>query len=194
MGNSTQTVGGGAAKKPAADFANMLDQILQGGNVTAALGRLLGGDTSAGINAIRDMQNQSKTEDLGTLTAAGGLNTSSRSGTTQAAKSLYLARRAPQDVMQIEDFMDKRQLAALGLLLPAFGQALGLGTPQAQTIQKPSFGKGLLDTATGLATSVASIAPVFSKGGPAAPSDVAGTGPNGWGGSAQYFDPNNPWG
>lgn len=195
MGMETKTVGGGAARKPAANFLNFLNAHI-GGNagIQQAFERLIGGDTSAGVGAIRTEQERSKKTDTGLLNAQFGVNTSSRSGVNAAATSDYLARRAPQDTLQIEDYMDKRQIAALQMLLPLFGQAVGLGTPQAQTIQQKSALGQAFDTGIGLAKTGAALA----SGNPglallgSGPKSVSGTGPagTGWGGNAA---PPNPW-
>lgn len=158
MGMETKTVGGGAARRPASNFLNFLNAHIGGDTgVQQALERLLGGDTSAGVGAIRTEQERSKKTDTGLLNAQFGVNTSSRSGVNAAATSDYLARRAPQDTLQIEDYMDKRQMAALQLLLPLFGQAVGIGTPQAQTIQQKTGLGQAFDTGIGIASAAAAF-------------------------------------
>jgi hypothetical protein len=61
------------------------------------------------------------------------------------------------------------QNQALGQLLQQYGQAFGLGTPQRQTIQKPSFFQNALGAVTGLAGAAAPfLAPgIGSLAGPA---------------------------
>jgi hypothetical protein len=201
MGSKTTVQGGGAAKGVSKDFLNTLDQLLKGGtgswdpnSVQGAFARLLGGDNSDSINAVRTTQEQQKTEDLQRLAAQFGTSISSRSGVNAMASSRYLSDRAPSDTLALQDILDRRQLAALGLLMPQFGQAVGIGTPQAQVVQKPSFGANLLGGITGIAKAAVPFAGggLFNSSGPGY--NMAPTGPNGWGGNASPVNTNYGWG
>jgi len=173
MGVKTEVQGGGKAKGVGKDFLAMIGEMINSsagagagdvGGVRGALSALLAGPNQGGLDSIRSIQEKQKAEDLASLRAQFGTNTSSRGTPAAAAMSTYLSNRSPQDTLTETDYMDKNRITALQLLLPLFSQAVNIGTPQAQLVQKPTLGQNLLGAATGISTAASQfIHPSFSS-------------------------------
>lgn len=189
LGTSTKTVGGGAAAPVASDFGSFLQSLLQPagmqttggtalarsnpvgqtGDLASAFHQLLSG--GAGVaGGINDILQQQKTTDIANLRERYSMGGTGYGTPAATAESRYLGTFTPQAAVQVGQAQNENIARALGLIMPAFQQAFGLGTPQAQTIQQKGFGGQLLSGITGLA---GAAAPFFGAGG------IFGAGGNG---------------
>lgn len=170
MGSKTEVQGGGKARGVSKDFLSALGELINSsstsgadtGGVAGALSALLAGPDQGGLDSIRSLQERSKSEDLAQLRAQFGTNTSSRGTPAAAAFTNYLTNRAPSDTLEQTNYLDKNRITALSMLLPLFSQAISIGTPQAQLVQKPTLGQNILSTGLGIAGAASNfIAPGF---------------------------------
>lgn len=152
MAAQPKTVGGGSAKPLANDFLNFLRTGLNSGsfgggaiNSTTGIAGLLNDLLSGGAGEVGGALGQQiarqRTNDVASLRSRFGAGGGTAFGTPAAfAESQYLAQSAEQ----LPTALAGLQLSALGPLLGLYGQAVGIGTPQSQTVMQGSgVGAGL---------------------------------------------------
>lgn len=152
MGAQPKNVGGGSAKPLANDFLNFLRTGLNSGSfgggainsttgIAGLLNDLLSGDAGEVGGALGQQIARQRTNDVAGLRSRFGSGGGTAFGTPAAfAESQYLAQSAEQ----LPTALAGLQLSALGPLLGLYGQAVGLGTPQSQTVMRGSgLGAGL---------------------------------------------------
>jgi hypothetical protein len=174
MGVNTKEMGGGSAKPVANEFGKMLLQGLQGGfgavpgqaGASGGLGgylqMLLSGQGAQGAVTQAEIAKKKAIGDLRERYSLGGTGYGTPTATAEAQ---YRANVDPQ----IANIQSQNIAQALSMILPAYQQAFGLGTPQAQLVQTPSFGANLIGGVTSLAGAAAPfLAPgIGSAVGPA---------------------------
>lgn len=160
MGVDTKEVGGGSAKPVADDFGKMLLQGLQSGfgavpgssGANGGLGgylqMLLSGQGAQGAITQAEIAKNKAIGDLHERYSMGGTGFGTPAASAEAS---YRAQVDPQ----IANIHSQNVMQALSQILPFYGQAFGLGTPQAQMVQTPSFGANLLGGVTSLAGAAA---------------------------------------
>lgn len=170
MGPQTKIVGGGGARPLSNDWFEFLRNGLNTGTfgtsqmfganpsgstlgIAGVLNDLLsGGAGNIGGNLAQMIQRQteSNTADLrARYGAGGGMGYGTPAAMAEAGYRAQEAERLPVAIGGL-------QLQALQSLLPMYGQAAGLGTPQAQTVLQQDPLAGALGT---LAPVISSVAP-----------------------------------
>lgn len=191
MGAKPTTIGGGSATGVSDEWAKMLMTGLSQGfgtgampgaqgsgqttagdamsranptgstmNIAQAIGNLLNnGDSMAnGAMSIANNRRQENVADLRSRYALGGTGY----GTPAAsAEARFLGEFDPQVATQIGQMRMDNITKALSLIIPGYMQSQQIGTPQAQTVMKPS---GFTNFISGLGQ-VAGVAAQFFPGG-----------------------------
>lgn len=211
MGAKTERVGGGAAAPLSDDFIGFLHQGLQGGfnyapqqfggqttpgnamsranpfqstvNFGDLIGQYLSGNDMASTASATAFRQQSgeDTKNIQQQFALGGTGFGTPASTGVAN---YLAKATPAFAAQ----QGAQQQQMLQNLLGLYSNFSQLGTPQAQTVQKPSDFSNIMSGVSGLA---GAAAPFFGPGavfGSSIFNNVAGAG--GGGGAGGFINPN----
>lgn len=181
MAAKEKTIGGGSAKPLATDFLNFLRTGLNSGSfgtgavdstkgIAGLLNDLLAGGAGEVGGALADQIARQRTNDVASLRSRFGTGGGTAFGTPAAfAESQYLAQSAEN----LPTALAGLQLSALGPLLGLYGQAVGIGTPQAQSVMQQSGWGAALQGLTG----VASAAVPFIKKNPLPASPAAAPAP-----------------
>lgn len=162
MGAKPTTIGGGKSVGVANDFATQLQQWLSGGfgsvpgaqqtagdnlgrsdpqgqvsNLSQAFAALLngGGGMANSVQQVADIRRKENVNDIRSRYALGGTGYGTPAASGEAR---FLAEFDPAVAGQVGQIQMDGITKALSMLLPLYQQQAGLGTPQAQTVMKPS--------------------------------------------------------
>lgn len=202
MGAKPTTIGGGKSTGVAGDWASMLQNWLSGGfgsvpggqqtagsnlgrsnpqgqvsNLTEAFSALLNGGAGMAnsMQQVADVRRKENVADIRSRYALGGTGYGTPAASGEAR---FLAEFDPTVAMNAGQLQMDGISRALQMILPLFQQQAQLGTPQAQTVMKPSGFSNALSTIG----QVAGIAAPFIMGNPlaggAAVAKAAGGGGN----------------
>ncbi len=159
MAAQPKSVGGGSAKPLATDFLNFLRTGLNSGSfgggainsttgIAGLLNDLLAGGAGEVGGALAQQIERQRGNDVASLRSRFGVGGGTAFGTPAAyAESQYLAQSAEQ----LPTALAGLQLSALGPLLAQYGNAVNLGTPQAQTVMQGSTLGAVANAAAGVA-------------------------------------------
>jgi hypothetical protein len=202
MGAKPETIGGGSARGVSDQFSGLLSQALNGGFNTQQYGQSTGMDNFGRANPMKSTMNigdalgalisgggtmannygalsaQAREKEMGDLQSQFSLGGTGFGTPSAVGQARFAAQFDPQTAMNQSQLQTEGITKALSFLFPSLQQAYGLGTPQAETVMKPS---GFTNFMSGLnqVAGVASQFVPFAGGNKSGAGSNAGTSPQG---------------